>query len=124
MNVEASTITASGLLACMAISMVAMVCLACRSVELIEKHLTKCLYVQSNRENLSSAGFAGRLMRICLAANMLMMPGLFVRKGIADVSDLESFPRSIKRVLLPSWVGLLTSTILFFVFNWLIEVPR
>lgn len=124
MSVEALTIIAFVLLVCMAISMCVMVCLACRSIEVIERYLAKCKYIQSNRANFSAAGVVGKLMRTCLAANMLMIPGLFVRKGMADVSDLESFPRSIKRVLLPSWVGLLVSTSLFFVFNWLAGVLK
>lgn len=124
MSVEALTIIAFVLLVCMAISMCVMVCLACRSIEVIERYLAKCKYIQSNRANFSAAGVVGKLMRTCLAANMLMIPGLFVRKGMADVSDLESFPRSIKRVLLPSWVGLLVSTSSFFVFNWLAGVLK
>ncbi|UVL78099.1 hypothetical protein LOY24_25925 [Pseudomonas putida] len=124
MSTEALTIIASILLACMAISVCVMIYLACRSIEAIEKSLAKCKYIQSNRENFSAAGLVGKLMRTCLAANMLMIPGLFVRKGLADISDLESFPRSIKGVLVPSWVGLVVSTTLFFAFNWLLEVLR
>jgi len=108
----------------MAISVCVMIYLACRFMETIEKSLAKCKYIQSNRESFSAAGLVGKLMRTCLAANMLMIPGLFVRKGVADISDLESFPKSMKRVLLSSWVGLVVSTTLFFAFNWLLEVLK
>ncbi|HDS0921479.1 TPA: hypothetical protein QEM85_005450 [Pseudomonas putida] len=124
MSTEALTIIASILLACMAISVCVMIYLVCRFIEAIEKPLAKCKYIQSNRESFSAAGLVGKLMRTCLAANMLMIPGLFVRKGMADISDLESFPRSMKRVLLSSWVGLVVSTTLFFTFNWLLEVLK
>ena len=124
MSAVALTIIASILLACMAISVCVMVYLACRSIEAIEKALAKCKYIQSNRENFSAAGLVGKLRRTCLAAHMLMIPGLFVRKGVADVSDLENFPRPIKRVLLPSWMGLVVSTTLFFAFNWLVGVLK
>jgi len=124
MSTEALTIIASILLACMAISVCVMIYLACRFMETIEKSLAKCKYIQSNRESFSAAGLVGKLMRTCLAANMLMIPGLFVRKGVADISDLESFPKSMKRVLLSSWVGLVVSTTLFFAFNWLLEVLK
>lgn len=124
MSTEALTIIASILLACMAISVCVMIYLACRFIEAIEKPLAKCKYIQSNRESFSAAGLVGKLMRTCLAANMLMIPGLFVRKGMADISDLESFPRSMKRVLLSSWVGLVVSATLFFTFNLLLEVLK
>ncbi|MCS4066048.1 hypothetical protein [Pseudomonas putida] len=124
MSTEALTIIASILLACMAISVCVMIYLACRFIEAIEKPLAKCKYIQSNRESFSAAGLVGKLMRTCLAANMLMIPGLFVRKSMADISDLESFPRSMKRVLLSSWMGLVVSTTLFFTFNWLLEVLK
>lgn len=124
MSTEALTIIASILLACMSISVCVMIYFACRSIEAIEKALAKCKYIQDNRGDFSAAGLARKLMRTCLAANMLMIPGLFVRKGVADISDLESFPRSMERVLLPSWVGLVVSTTLFFAFNWLVGVLK
>lgn len=116
------TVIASILIACMGGSVCMMVYLACRYVKDIEAALSKCSYIQSNKDNFSSAGLVGKVMRTCLAANMLMIPGLFIRKGMADVSDVESFPKPIKKILLPSWLGLVLSTILFFAFNWIISV--
>ncbi|MFK0313344.1 hypothetical protein ACIQUF_19200 [Pseudomonas sp. NPDC090233] len=124
MSAEALTLVASILLACMAISVCVMIYLACRYTDDIETALMKCSYIQSNKDNFSAAGFVGKLIRTCLAANMLMIPGLFVRKGVADASDVENFPRPMKRFLLPSWVGLVLSTILFFAFNWIIGILK
>ncbi|MGN8261009.1 hypothetical protein ACLEJW_16990 [Pseudomonas sp. SMSB3] len=124
MSVEVLTVIASVLLACMAISVSVMIYLAYRYTDDIETALPRCRYIQSNKENFSAAGLVGKIMRTCLAANMLMIPKLFVRKGVADASDVESFPGPMKRVLLPSWVGLVLSTSLFFAFNWLIGILK
>ena len=99
----------------MMVSMSFMIFLACRYLDVVESKLSGCSYVRDNRLNFSSAGLLGRVMRISLVANMLLMPGVFVRRGIADASEISRFPRGFRIKILISWGGLMTSTILFFV---------
>lgn len=105
----------SMLLFWMMVSMGLMIFLACRYLDVIESKLVGCSYVRDNRLNFSSAGLLGKVMRASLAANMLMMPGIFVRRGVADASEISRFPRGLRIKMLISWGGLMTSTILFFV---------
>lgn len=97
------------------ISVGIMIYLACRYLDLVESNLSGCSYVRSNRLSFSSAGLLGKVLRICLAANMLMMPGVFVSKGVADASEILRFPKDLKIKILVSWGGLMTSTVVFVV---------
>ncbi len=93
MNSTVTVIMMSMLLVWMIVSLGFMVYLACRYLDVIESELSGCSYVRDNQLNFSSAGLLGRVMRTCLAANMLMMPGTFVRRGVADASEILRFPR-------------------------------
>ncbi|MBF8789512.1 hypothetical protein ACI2OW_24740 [Pseudomonas shirazica] len=117
LNETVEVIGMSILLVWMMIGVSLMIYLACRYLDLIESELSGCSYVRDNQLNFSSAGFLGRLLRTCLASNMLMMPGIFVRRGVADASEISRFPRRIKIKMLISWGGLMASTILFFVLH-------
>ncbi|MGF6395799.1 hypothetical protein [Pseudomonas plecoglossicida] len=115
MKSTVEVIIMSMLLVCMMIGVGLMIYLACRYLDLIESELSGCSYVRDNQLNFSSAGFLGKVLRTCLAANMLMMPWIFVRKGVADASEILSFPRRLKVKIVLSWGGLMASTIIFFV---------
>ncbi|WP_313202441.1 hypothetical protein [Pseudomonas sp.] len=115
MKSTVEVIMMSMLLVWMIISLIFMVYLACRYLYVIESELSGCSYVRDNRLNFSSAGLLGKVLRTCLAANMLMMPWIFVRKGVADASEILRFPRGVRIKMLVSWGGLMVSTILFFV---------
>lgn len=115
MKSTAVVIGMSILLFWMMVSMGFVIFLACRYLDEIESKLSGCSYVRDNRLNFSSAGLLGRVIRASLAANMLMMPGIFVRRGVADASEVSRFPRGLRVKILIAWGGLMTSTILFFV---------
>ena len=117
MKSTAEVITMSMLLVCMMIGVGLMIYLAYRYLDLIESELSGCSYVRGNQMNFSSAGFLGRVLRTCLAANMLMMPGVFVRRGVADASEISRFPKGVRLKMLISWGGLMASTLLFFAFH-------
>lgn len=117
MKSTAEVITMSMLLVCMMIGVGLMIYLAYRYLDLIESELSGCSYVRGNQMNFSSAGFLGRVLRTCLAANMLMMPGIFVRRGVADASEISRFPKVVRLKMLISWGGLMASTLLFFAFH-------
>ncbi|MNC73382.1 hypothetical protein D3C75_1245670 [compost metagenome] len=46
---------------------------------------------------------------------MLMMPGVFVSKGVADASEILRFPKDLKIKILVPWGGLMTSMVVFVV---------
>ncbi len=71
LNETVEVIGMSILLVWMMIGVSLMIYLACRYLDLIESELSGCSYVRDNQLNFSSAGFLGRLLRTCLAANML-----------------------------------------------------
>jgi hypothetical protein len=105
----------SVLLFWMMVSMGFMIFLACRYLDVIESKLSGCSYVRDNRLNFSSEGLLGRVMRTCLAANMLLMPGIFVRRGVADASEILRFPKRMRVKILVSWGGLVASATIFVV---------
>ncbi|WDY57887.1 hypothetical protein [Pseudomonas sp. PSKL.D1] len=110
-------ITASMLLLWMSIGVGMMIYLACLYLEIIEYNLSRCRYVQDNKANFAAAGLVGRVLRACLAANMLMMPKLFIWKGAADAEEVLRFPVRLKRKLMISWGGLVISGVVFFIFS-------
>ncbi len=115
MNSTAAVVMMSVLIVWMTVSLGLMVYLACRYLDVIESELSGCSYIRDNRLNFSPAGLLGRVMRACLAANMLMMPGIFVRRGVADASEILRFPRAMRVRLLVSWGGLVASAVIFVV---------
>ncbi|MFT0520893.1 hypothetical protein [Pseudomonas faucium] len=115
MKSTAEVMIMSVLLAWMTVGVGLMIYFACRYLDLIESKLSGCSYVRDNQLNFSSAGLLGRVLRTCLAANMLLIPWVFVRRGVADASEILRFPRRLKVKILLSWGGLMASTILFFV---------
>ncbi|WP_116583634.1 hypothetical protein [Pseudomonas sp. CC120222-01a] len=115
MKSTVAVVMMSMLLVWMIISLIFMVYLACRYLDVIESELSGCSYVRDNRLNFSSAGLLGKVLRTCLAANMLMMPWIFVRRGVADASEILRFPRSVRIKMLVCWGGLMLSIVLFFV---------
>jgi hypothetical protein len=117
MKSDVAVLLATLLLVWMIISVGLMTYLARRYIDVIESSLSRCSYVQDNRSNFSSVGLIGKVLRTCLAANMLMIPKIFVVKGVADASEILHFPKRIKNKLLVSWGGLVLSTSLFFAFN-------
>lgn len=122
MKSTAVVIGMSVLLFWMMASMGFMIFLACRYLDVVESKLSGCSYVRDNRLNFSSAGLLGRVMRACLAANMLMMPGIFVRRGVAEASEISRFPRGLRIKILISWGGLMTSSILFCVSHNILKI--
>ena len=118
---EVLVLVATFLLIWVAFSVCMMMLLAWRYVDVIESGLAGCQYVRDNKNNFSSAGFLGRVLRTCLAANMLLMPGPFVRRGVADRIEMNKLPIRLKRVLILSWSALLVSVSLFFVFHGIVR---
>ncbi|QHG67632.1 hypothetical protein [Pseudomonas putida] len=115
MKSTAEVIGMSILLFWMMVSMGSVIFLACRYLDVVESKLSGCSYVRDNRLKFSSAGLLGRVLRVSFAANMLMMPWVFVRRGVADASEISRFPRGLKIKMLISWGGLMASATLFFV---------
>jgi hypothetical protein len=115
MNSTVAVVMMSMLIVWMIVSLGLMIYLACRYLDVIESELSGCSYVRDNRLTFSSAGLLGRVMRTCLVANMLMMPGVFVRRGVADASEILRFPRAMRVRVLVSWGGLVASAVIFVV---------
>lgn len=96
-------------LASLLISLAALSCIACRHIETIESQLTNCKFVQGNRSLYSPAGMLGKCMRLCMIAGMLSTPNFYIRRNLADPTDIQSIPPRTKRLLLFFWYTLMLS---------------
>lgn len=107
-------VTGGFFFAFMSIALLVMLVLSHRYVEVIENCLSNCLFVQVNRRHMAAAGLVGVFYRVLMAINILMMPGIFIKRGLADPLDIKNFPRLLRRKLLISMFSFLASAIPLF----------
>lgn len=50
-------------------------------------------------------------MRLCMIAGMLSTPNFYIRRNLADPTDIEAIPRKTKRLLLFFWYYLIISVL-------------
>lgn len=84
-----------------------------RHIDRIESMLSKSQFVTSNRLIFSRAGVIGKVMRIYTISILLMIPGVFARRGLANLQQIREFPRRTRLVLVMTWAVLVISLILF-----------
>ncbi len=65
-----------------------------------------------------STSLHGRLLLVGSISSILTFPGFFLKRGLANAEDIDSFPLSLKRKLVMlqwSFIGLVVSMILLVV---------
>ncbi|MQG93598.1 hypothetical protein [Pseudomonas sp. MN1F] len=85
--------------------------IAHKKIEEIELLLNNCDFVKGNTAIYSHAGLPGKAIRLCMIAGMLSTPIFYIRRKLANPSDIKNFPRRTRQILLFFWYYLLTSTL-------------
>ena len=98
-------------------SVSALTYIAYRHVESFETLLTNCKFVQGNRSAYSTAGVFGKTMRLCMIAGMLSTPNFYLRRNLADISDIKNFHQRTKRLILFFWYHLMLSVSSLIIFE-------
>lgn len=87
-----------GIFACT--SMLTLVRFGCRHIDVVEGHLSSCKITRDYRKVFIASGLAGIAFRIGMAAMLLMIPKLFLYRGVADSEQIKKFPIVLKYKLL------------------------
>lgn len=95
------------------LSLLVLVYLSYRYLELIETMLSNSSFVTGNKNLYSRAGLIGRVMRICTVSILLTMPKVFVYRGLVDSREVDRFPMAMRCLLVVLWNLMLASFLIF-----------
>lgn len=95
------------------LSLLVLVYLSYRYLELIETMLSNSSFVMGNKNLYSRAGLIGRVMRICTVSILLTMPKVFVYRGLVDSREVDRFPMAMRCLLVVLWNLMLASLLIF-----------
>lgn len=95
------------------LSLLVLVYLSYRHLELIESMLSNSSFVMGNKNLYSRAGLIGRVMRICTVSILLTMPTIFVYRGLVDSREVDSFPVAMRCLLVVLWNLMVISFLIF-----------
>lgn len=102
------------------VTMVALVYLSHRYINVIEDVFVSSHYVRGVKKNFSHAGLPGKVLRMCIIACLLTIPGPYVRRGFVNSDEIRSFPRAMRRVLVGLWLAMTIEVLAMLTFQvWL-----
>lgn len=82
----------------------------------ILKHLSNCRAIQIRRPLMGNDPF-GRLFMMGAVSGILTAPKLYLRDGGADLSDIENFPKKLKKTITLQY-GFLAFSVAFMFVTW------
>lgn len=85
--------------------------------EKAEALLCNSHFVKVNEAAFSNFGVVGKVMRSGVLTMVLMMPGISVRRGVVNASEVEKFPKGLKRMLVVSWGLCWLLSLVFIIFG-------
>lgn len=71
-----------------------------RYIDVIEGSMPGSKIIQDNKKIFSGAGLAGVVYRVMMAANVLTFPRIYLRRGLADLTEINDFPGWLRKRLL------------------------
>jgi hypothetical protein len=93
----------------MFISLFSVFYLAYFYTEKIESLLSRSEFVKHHKRTFIGLGLMGKVIRSGFIASVLLVPQLMARRGGVDTDQVKNFPRTLKRLLLGSWLALTCS---------------
>ncbi len=99
MNYTLIDVFAGVILAAMGVLLLALIVIAHRYVEAIEAYFPNSQYIEDNRRNWSWAGLQGKVTRMGNIGMVVIMPGMYVRRGLVDPREISELPRTYKALL-------------------------
>ncbi|OLU06234.1 hypothetical protein SAMN04490202_5927 [Pseudomonas reinekei] len=93
----------------MFISLFSVFYLAYFYTEKIESLLSRSEFVKHHKRTFIGLGLMGKVIRSGFIASVLLVPRLMARRGGVDTDQVKNFPRTLKRLLLGSWIALTCS---------------
>lgn len=82
----------------------------------ILKHLSNCRAIQIRKPLMGNDPF-GRLFMMGAVSGILTAPKLYLRDGGADLSDIENFPKELKKTITRQY-GFLAFSVAFMFVTW------
>ncbi|WP_426199696.1 hypothetical protein [Pseudomonas sp. DC3200b2] len=87
------------ILAPMILIMIVQSYIAHKYTEHFESFLPNCIFVKENIKIFQHAGLPGKLLRTGLIALVLVIPYIFMRRGLIDMDEVKRFPLRTKQFL-------------------------
>lgn len=99
MNSTLVAVLAGIILGSMVLLLIALAVIAHRYVDAIEACFPNSLYIEHNRNNWSWAGLQGKVTRMGNIGMVLIVPRIYVRRGLVDPREISELPKGYKLLL-------------------------
>lgn len=82
--------------------------------------LRGCRIIADTCANFTALGPAGKFLALSTTALALLFPGIFARKNLVDLKEIDALPRSLRRwIVLPMSTGWASVAIMFIAGFWI-----
>jgi hypothetical protein len=88
------------------INLICLVAVTIYARDKIDKLLSRCSVIVDNKETLGGLGIMGDIIRVGVAGGLLTFPKVFRNKTIVDEEQVNTFPSSLKAMIVTQWIVL------------------